>query len=303
MWKNLAVRGVLWRRGLDWAVRNVPSYLHPFLVVFWTTFFFFFAGTARKTVASHLAIILPGSSRLANYFRALRVFYNFAWTLAETANYKLNQIEFSFDVTGNEFLQNLIDAKSAIILTAHMGSYDLGAALFTKKFSRPIRMVRAPEPDKLTAEHVDLALQQTGSGALKIGYSTEGAALSFDLLNALRNGEIISIQGDRALENVASSPVALFGRKVPLPTGPFVLALVAGAPIYPLFVVRSGYRKYRIIVCEPIACTRSGQSREDDVASAMEQWSRVLEEIIRQHWNQWYAFEPILTSTGSRRPP
>ena len=56
-----------------------------------------------------------------------------------------------------------------------MGSYDLGAALFTKKFSRPIRMVRAPEPDKLTAEHVDLALQQTGSGALKIGYSTEGA--------------------------------------------------------------------------------------------------------------------------------
>ena len=209
-WRNLAVRGVSWRKGLDWAIANVPFYLHPFLIFFWTIFFFLFAGTARKTVVAHLAIVLPGSSRLANYFRAFRTFCNFAWTLAETANHKLNQVEFSCEVTGANFLEELLRAKGAIILTAHMGSYDLGAALFAKNFQREIRMVRAPEPDKLTAQHVDLALQQTGAGALKVGYSGDGTALSLDLLNALRSGEIISIQGDRVMDNLASAPANPF---------------------------------------------------------------------------------------------
>lgn len=292
-WKSFAVRGISWRKGLDWAITNVPFYFHPFLVFFWTIFFFLFARTARRAVVTHLAVILPGSWRVTNYFRAFRTFHNFAWTLAETANYKLNKAPFSCEVTGTELLNDLIEARGAIILTAHMGSYDLGAALFAEKFQRGIRMVRAPEPDKLAAEHVDLALQQAGSGAVKVDYSSDGAALSFDLLNALRNGQIVSIQGDRVMDKVASSQTQLFGRHVSLPSGPFILSLVTPAPIYPLFVVRSGYRKYRIIVREPIVCSRTDRSREDDIASAIARWSQVLESMIREHWSQWYAFTPI----------
>jgi lauroyl/myristoyl acyltransferase len=289
-WQSFAVRGLAWRRGLDWAIENVPFYFHPFLVFFWSLFFFFFAGTAREAVVSHLRVILPGSLRITNYLRAFRTFRNFAWTLAETASYKMNQASFLCEVEGEEFLDRLIGAKGAIVLTAHMGSYDLGAALFTEKFRREIRMVRAPEPDKLTAQHVDLALEQVGAGAVKVDYSTDGATLSFDLLNALRNQEIVSIQGDRVLDHVASAPAELFGRKVSLPSGPFILSLVAPAPIYPLFVVRAGYRKYKIIVREPIVCARTERSREDDIAAPMTRWSRVLEGLIKEHWSQWYAF-------------
>ena len=54
MWKNLAVRGVLWRRGLDWVISNVPSFLHPFLVVFWTTFFSSLPGR-RERLSRHIS--------------------------------------------------------------------------------------------------------------------------------------------------------------------------------------------------------------------------------------------------------
>jgi lauroyl/myristoyl acyltransferase len=293
-WQSFAVHGVAWRKGLDWAIENVPFYCLPLLIFFWTLFFFLFAGSARRAVVYHLAIILPGSRSIANYFRAFRVFSNFAWTLAETATYKLNKASFSCDVEGAEFLDGLIEGRGAIVLTAHMGSYDLGAALFTEKFQRSIRMVRAPEPDKLAAQHVDLALERTAAGAVKVAYSGEGAALSFDLLNALRSGEIVSMQGDRALHNVASAPVRLFGRTVSLPNGPFVLGLIAPAPIYPLFVVRAGYRKYKIVVRAPLLCARSRESRDDDIRLAMQDWSQVLERLIREHWGQWYAFSRIL---------
>jgi lauroyl/myristoyl acyltransferase len=293
-WQSFAVRGVAWRNGLDWAIENVPFYGLPFLIFFWTFFFFFFARTARRATVHHLGIILPASGRLANYFRAFRVFSNFAWTLTETTSYKLNKSPFPCEVEGAEFLEGLIKEKGAIVLTAHMGSYDLGAALFTEKFQRSLRMVRAPEPDKLAAQHLDLALEQTAAGAVRVAYSGEGAALSFDLLNALRSGEIVSMQGDRASDNVASAPVRLFGRTVSLPNGPFVLGLIAPAPIYPLFVVRAGYRTYKIIVCAPILCPRSQGSRDDDIRVAMQSWSQVLEALIREHWGQWYAFSRIL---------
>jgi lauroyl/myristoyl acyltransferase len=276
---------------------NVPAFLHPSLIWISTFVFFFIAAPARKAVLHHLRIVLPDSSRLANYLRTLRIFANFGWMLTDAAAYRLLKPRFNYEFDGENFLQELAAAQSAIVLTAHMGNYDLGAALFTEKFKRQIRVVRAPEPDALAAQHVDLSLQQSSAGGVKVGYSSDGTSLAFDLLNALRTGEIISIQGDRVIGEVARSTVTFFGREVLLPTGPFVLSLVSGAPIYPLFMVRAGYRKYRIIACPPITCSRDERSRDEEIANAMQRWSQVLEENVRRHWPQWYAFAPLFEET------
>src|SRR5450755_2230032 len=195
---RFAVRGVFWRQYLDWATINMPFYTYPVLHFFMTFFFFFFAAPARRIVLSNLAIILPGSCRAVNYLRVFRTFYNYAWTISEAAIHKLNKEEFAYEIIGAKWLEQLGVAQGAIVLTAHMGNYDLGAALFADKFNREIRLVRAPEPDRQTAEHLSSSLEQTGEGAVKVDYNTAGALLSFDLLNAIRRGEIVSIQGDRA---------------------------------------------------------------------------------------------------------
>jgi phosphatidylinositol dimannoside acyltransferase len=138
-----------------------------------------------------------------NYLRTFRTFYNFAWTLTDAAIFRLLRAPFTYELEGEDFLNELAAAESAIILTAHMGNYELGAGLFIEKFKRKIRMVRAPEPDDLTAQHLNLSLERSSGGAVKVDYSTEGTTLSFDLLAALRAGQIISIQGDRVVGDVA----------------------------------------------------------------------------------------------------
>jgi phosphatidylinositol dimannoside acyltransferase len=293
----LTVQGVVWRRFVDWGVLKVPDWLHPALVWLGSFVFFFFAAPARKTLLRNLRIILPGSLRLANYLRVLRIFSNFGWTLAEAAVYRLRNPRFNYELAGEIYLQQLAAAPGAIVLTAHMGNYDLGAALFAEKFSRQLRMVRAPEPDALSAQHVDLSLQQASAGAVKVDYSSEGRSVALDLLNALREGEIISIQGDRVIGGVAASAVTLFGDEALVPSGPFVLSFVTETPIYPLFIVRAGYRKYKIIACAPIACSRDDRSREETIGAAMQDWAEVLEEQVRRHWDQWYAFSPIFTKS------
>jgi lauroyl/myristoyl acyltransferase len=287
--RHFAAGGVFWRQCLDWGVINVPFYLQPMMIIFWTVIFFFFSADARRAALRNLAMVWPKSSPLANYFRAFRTFYNFAWTMTDTAAYKLLKMPFSYELIGEEFLNELATAQRAIILTAHMGSYDLGAAAFAAKFRRAIRVVRAPERDELSTQHVDLSLE---AAAVKVEYSGD-AFVSFDLLNALRNGEIISIQGDRAVENVAATPVCMFGKGISFPSGPFNLSLAAEAPIYPLFIVRAGFRKYRIIVRAPIICTSETTSRKEAVACAVKSWSETLEPLIQTYWHQWYAFAPI----------
>ena len=98
------------------------------------------------------------------------------------------------------------------------------------------------------------------------------------MLHALRENEIVSIQGDRVVGDAAHSLTQLFGHDVLLPSGPFILAQIAEAPIFPLFMVRLGYRRYKIIVRDPMVCERDGASREKPsapvCASGQSCWKR-----------------------------
>lgn len=292
------MRGVVWRHYLDWAVVNLPFYMHFVPICFWTLFFFFFAAPARRAVVANLGIVIPRSSRAMNHLRALRTLYHFAWSITDAATYRLTKASFSFEIAGAEFLEQLATAHGAVVLTAHMGSYDLGAALFAQKFNRQLRMVRAPEPDEETEQHLRTAVGEAGEGAVKIDYNTAGALLSFDLLNALRDGQIVSILGDRATGHVAQSEATLFGKSIRVPNGPFILARAAGAPIFPLFLARIAYRKYAVIVRQPISLSRDAIDSRDDIATAVREWCDTLERIVPQYWSEWFAFEPVFSTNG-----
>ncbi|HLW36528.1 MAG TPA: lysophospholipid acyltransferase family protein [Chthoniobacterales bacterium] len=291
---RFVVGSVFWRKVIDRTVAYVPAIFHWPLIWLGAIVFFFVAAPARKALLRNLKLIRPQSWRIANYLRVIRVFANFGWSLTDTAAYRILKARFRYEFEGMRFLDQLASAKGGIVLTAHMGSYDLAAALFAQKFHRVVRMVRAPESDARSAEHVDLALQQASAGAVQVGYSDDGTALAFELLKALRAGEIISIQGDRIVGTVGRENVDLFDRKIPLPNGPFVLSLVSEAAIFPIFIVRTGYRKYKIVAREPIVCANGNASRDETVTEAMQRWAGALQEITRTYWPQWFAFTTLL---------
>ena len=278
----------------------MPFYLQPILLTLSTIFFFFFAAPARRSILRNLSVVLPGSSPLMNHWRAFRTLMNFAWTISEAAAYKVNRSEFAYEIVGEDLLAQLSTAKGALVLTAHMGNYDLGAALFAQKFNREISMVRAPEPDQQSADHLRETVQQVGEGAVKIAYSTDGALLSFDLLSALRRGEIVSIQGDRVMGGMAAVEGRMFGERVQVPSGPFTLAQVAQVPLFPLFIVRAGFRRYQIVVRTPILVPRTARSRDEDISLGVAAWCDVLEKTISRHWDQWFAFGPIFVPHAER---
>jgi len=286
-------RGVFWRHYLAWAVNNVPWFLETPTMIGWTLLFYLFWAPGRRAVTENLCAIHPGSPRFVNRLRAFRVFLAFAWNFTDAARFSERKTMVDWEFEGIEHLRELACSdRGAIILTAHMGNYDLGSYLFAQKFDRRITVVRVPEVDPESEEYSRTLREKVADG-FTVRYNTGSRDIALDLFDALRDGGIVAIQGDRALKGMATRESRLFQRQCRLPTGPFVLAMATRAPIYPLFVTRVGLRRYRIITLPPMTVERTGRDRDRDIAAAIDRWRPIVEEVIREHWTQWFAFEPF----------
>ncbi|HEX8252720.1 MAG TPA: lysophospholipid acyltransferase family protein [Thermoanaerobaculia bacterium] len=289
--RRFLVHGVFWRQLLRFGVLNMPSWVEGMVMATWSLIFLLW-GPGRRGVMRNLSAILPGSSAIANFFRTYAVFWNFAWTIADNVRFKEFRVAPDWDFIGTEYFDQLESRDGgAIILTAHMGSYDLGAHLFAEISKRHIVMVRAPETDPETRRYEEELHGRTAAESLKIDFSTRASDLALDLLESVRRGEIIAIQGDRVTPGISSFPAKLFGKQTELPAGPFALAMAARVPIFPLFIVRLGRRRYRLVVGKPIEVVRT-RDRAEAFERAIGEWSRELEGVIRSSWFQWFTFEP-----------
>lgn len=289
--RGFVVEGIVWRKLLRWAVLNNPLWLEPVIMGVWT-FLFLLWGPGRRGVMRNLTAILPGSWAVTNFFRTYLVFWNFASTLSDNVRFKELRIAPDWEFAGVEHFEALTRGGGAIILTAHMGNYDLGAYLFAEESNRQIVMVRAPETDPRTRAYEEALHGRTASSGVRIDFSTRASDLALDLIDALQRGEIIAIQGDRVTPGITTLPATLFGKSIEVPAGPFALSMTARVPIYPLFIVRLGRRRYRLIVSEPFDVVRT-RDRAEAFDRAVAIWTAELERVVRQGWFQWFTFQPF----------
>ena len=296
--RRFRAQGVFWRQLLRMASLTVPPWIEPLIMAFWSLCLRLW-GPGRRGVMRNLSAILPGSSPVANFFRAYRVFWNFAWSIADKTRFKELRVVPDWEFAGaGHFEALLAEPGGAIILTAHMGNYDLGAHLFAANTSRRIVMIRAPETDAQTREFEEGTDARTSTEGLTIDFSTRSTDLALDLLHALQRGDIIAIQGDRVTPGIAELSATLFGKSMLVPSGPFALAMTARVPIYPLFVTRAGWRRYRLLTSKPITVVRT-RDRGEAFERAVGEWTRELERVIRAAWDQWFTFEPYSKELGA----
>ncbi|HJQ40995.1 MAG TPA: lysophospholipid acyltransferase family protein [Thermoanaerobaculia bacterium] len=289
-YRRFVVNGVFWRQLLRLATLNVPLWIEPVPIGFWTLFFLLW-GPGRRGVMRNLSAIFPGSWTVTNFFRTYRVFWNFAWTITDNMRFREQRLNPDWEFVGREYFDQLQSQQGgAIILTAHMGNYDLGAHVFAETSGRSIVMIRAPETDAQTRAFEESHAARTAA-ELKIDFSTRSSELAIDLLHALQRGEIIAIQGDRVTPGISALPATLFGKKAQVPAGPFALSMGARVPIYPLFIIRSGRRRYRLVTAKPFEVTRT-RDRAVAFDAAVQQWTRDLEQVIHDSWFQWFTFQP-----------
>jgi len=168
--------------------------------------------------------------------------------------------------------------RGLVVLTAHLGNWELAGRMLARDGARPMHIVVAAEADPAVERFLR-------GGAAPVRFVTRTApTASLSLLSALRRGEIVAMQGDRALGTRGDVLQPFFGAPAPFPLGPFVLARAAGAPVVPAFCLLDADRRYRIVVGMPSLVEPGGE------AAALGRWVAVLEVMVRRHPSQWFNF-------------
>jgi lauroyl/myristoyl acyltransferase len=299
--QRLSAFGDVPTRALQGGMAMVPWFLEGFFIACWTLLFFVVAGEQRRAVCTNMAALFPRSGRLATLWRALRVFLNFAVTYVDAVRCEELGDEVDWAIDGVENFDDLAGRdEGCLILTAHMGNYDLAAPLFSGQFGRTVHAVRAPERDPRMQEirERELRAWEARHPGFKVHYNVPGGMLGLELARILAAGDVVAVQADRVIFDVSKVEVPVEGGwHMVLPRGPLVLAQATGAPCFPLFVLRDGWRRYRVIVMPELKLPR--RRRGDDGGEALAAWTGTLLGMVRDHWRQWFVFEPVFRADGS----
>jgi len=165
-----------------------------------------------------------------------------------------------------------------VSVTAHVGNWELAGRLLAAGASRRTHVVVAPGE----APELERWVRRDGDGVRFVPRAHPGVGIA--LVAALRRGEVVALQGDRAIGSRADVSIPFFGRPARFPLGPFILARAAGVPVLPAFcVLDRGYR-YTLRVGAPITIERGS---EEQAAHA---WVGLLEDVVRAHPTQWFNF-------------
>jgi KDO2-lipid IV(A) lauroyltransferase len=174
--------------------------------------------------------------------------------------------------------------RGVIVVTAHLGNYEIGAAALAAMGYPVHGVVEDVEPEILAL----LEKYRTATGMRTISRN-RGAR---DAYRVLKSGEVLLLVADRVIGDVSDGVEVPFcdGRRA-VPRGPAQLALAAKAPVIPGFAVRTpnGPRRYRITLEPPIM---PEGTEPDAVLTLTRTIADRLSAAVHAHPDQWFVFQP-----------
>lgn len=179
-------------------------------------------------------------------------------------------------VNGAEHLRGL--TRGLVSVTAHVGNWELAGRLLATGSARLTHVVVAPDE----APALERWVRRSADGVRFVPRAHP--AVGVTLLGALRRGDAVALQGDRALGTRGDVTIAFFGRPAPFPLGPFVLARAARVPLVPAFCVLEPDYRYQVRIAPPLTIDRG------DEEGAARTWVGFLEDIVRDCPTQWFNF-------------
>lgn len=168
--------------------------------------------------------------------------------------------------------------KGAIVLTAHMGSFEVGIAAL-REHERRVHVVFRRDSFGLFERTRSKLRRELGVVEQPVD---EGLATWIKLREALAKDEVVLLQGDRVLPGQKGQAVPILGGHVLIPTGPLRLAMASGAPIVPIFSIRQSDGLIRLFI-EPPIWVLDEQTFEAGLLSVR----NVLEKYLRRFPEQW----------------
>ena len=239
-------------------------------------------GIRRNVALTNLGIAYPESDPSWRREVVKKLYFNLSLSVMEFLILTKNPKAVSKWVTkveGEEHLENLSKSgRGAVLLTAHMGNWELLAAWLVHRGYPLVAGVRDPNDvhvSKLLACYREaLGVQTIPKKSLLL----KGAKL-------LKEGKFIGILADQD-GGTDGIRVSFMGKVASTVGGPAALSLLTKAPVVPIVSYRVAPYEHEIMVLPPIE-PPGGLPRDEAIKEMTIKFNHILESFIKTHPEQW----------------
>jgi KDO2-lipid IV(A) lauroyltransferase len=178
-------------------------------------------------------------------------------------------------------LNLLTKGKGMLLLLSHFGNWEM-MGIMSKLIGDSIMVIAKPMKKN---KRIDQFITKIRNAAgLEVVSSIKA---SRTVIKALSQNRVVGILIDQRAKRSEGVWADFFGKKAPTTPGLAVLAMKTGAPVVPVFMVRNGFGKHRLIIQEPLDLVHTGDIKKD-VEANTQLFNHTLESMIRQYPDQWF---------------
>lgn len=256
------------------------------LAVVAARFAWWFSPLARPRLEYNLQIACPELRADQSALRRLSWlnFRNHAKAYADLMQLPTAHVETfgaRLEVDGLPYLQQARQiGKGLLVVSAHMGSYEEAAAIWSATQAPVSLFAEELEPRALYEWYRDTRAR-LGISVLPLDH---GGIRK--VLQALREQEIVITAIDRDVTGTGYL-MPFFGKLAPIPLGPAAIALRMGTPLLPVCLSRKPDDTF-LVECAPLVIPVSTGNMRADQVRITGQLLRCIEGFIRRHPEHWH---------------
>jgi KDO2-lipid IV(A) lauroyltransferase len=173
--------------------------------------------------------------------------------------------------------------RGLVILTGHFGNWEL-LAYSQGLLGHPVTLVHRPLRNPLVDRAITALRGRAGTRSIAKKSAARAA------LRALHRGALLAIPADQNQTRRDGVFVDFFGMSASTTSGPARLAMLTGAAVIPVFLVREGETdRHRLVVLPEVEMVNTGAPHADALTNT-QRCTKVIEEMVRAHPEQWIWF-------------
>jgi len=261
-WSEQRERGSAFAIGLIlWIARHLGRRAAR-LVLYPITGYFLITGRSQRRASRHyLQRVLaaqPGPRQIARHIHC------FSATILDRVFFLGGDYQ-DFDVELHNpdlVLAAAASGQGAILLGSHLGSFEALRTLGVSRARIPLKVLMYPDHNQVIARVFHRLNPEVARTLIPLG--TPGTLLAVQ--EALRDGCLVGILGDRAAKGEKTLGCRFLGAKAPFPIGPALLAMATRVPIILFFALYRGGNGYEIFF-EELSYEPPADRRERRVAA------------------------------------
>jgi KDO2-lipid IV(A) lauroyltransferase len=251
-----------------------------------------FAFRGRKIVTDNLRTVLQSKMETFDLEKlgqlTKEVYKNFAKYLVEFLRYKNIDKEFikqKINIVGLENLENCLKkGRGVISLSAHLGNWELGAAVVTA-LGYELEVVRLKHKTKAVNSFFDRKRVEKGIKNINTGVGVKRC------YRVLKNNHILATVGDKNF-SYKGEKARFFGKIAELPRGAAFFSYRMNSPIVPTFCIRRPDNNFNFHFGEPIEPDIK-QDEKKEVSRLMNKGIEIIEDYVGRYKTQWLMFHRI----------